>query len=243
MTKHDNNDLFPQSELELLESAMQNMMHGTMGSLFRQLIGPSVLDMPHGAEEQPDATASHGDDFGGNDFKRLAKKSKAARGLISEDVEQQQAEQQRSSPIFESRQAMIPDRFPRDIEQRDAFEPLHNIFQMMFSQPLLNETYPFPSNEGSDTGTSTPSSSFWSYSSSSQRSVLKADGTKETIYTTTQNGVTETVKSITYPDGTVEEIRERQDGGNHRQPFVKSLPSPQDQGAPILQRMWKSIFG
>lgn len=110
----------------------------------------------------------------------------------------------------------------------------------------------------------------WSFTSSSQRRVLRPDGTEESYVTSTKNGVTETIKRIKHPDGTVEETRESgsHNNGIQQSPsstlFITNQSSPieQQQQLPPIQprtpqqqqqqqdgeggplfKMWKRIFG
>ncbi|KAG0187864.1 hypothetical protein DFQ28_005752 [Apophysomyces sp. BC1034] len=129
MTNDNPNDYFPQSELDLLENAMQNMMHGTMGSLFRQLIDPNVFDSPQ--SERSITATSTVDDFGGSDFKRLANKSKVARGLIPESPPELSSEVAR--PV-------VLDLRPR-VDEREAAETFPSLFQLMFSHGLNNDIF------------------------------------------------------------------------------------------------------
>lgn len=48
----------------------------------------------------------------------------------------------------------------------------------------------------------------WSFTSTSQKTVCQPDGTQETITTKKNNGVTEIIRQVRYPDGRTEESRE-----------------------------------
>ncbi|KAI7846817.1 hypothetical protein BDC45DRAFT_611030 [Circinella umbellata] len=97
----------------------------------------------------------------------------------------------------------------------------------------------------------------WSFSSTSQRRVVQADGTEETYITRTQNGITETIKKIKYPDGSMEETIETggRNSSNNSSDFLSRLatsaghPIPSSDpnhatpsGGP-LGSMWRRLFG
>ncbi|KAL1932748.1 hypothetical protein VTP01DRAFT_8426 [Rhizomucor pusillus] len=117
---------------------------------------------------------------------------------------------------------------------------------------------PVVSNEGNGQG------SWSSFTSTSQRRIIRPDGTEETFITRSSNGITETVKRITHPDGTVEETREtgnknhdgmmtgrpwkllsNQDNHATSQPPKmpeNNIPTAQNNTG-ILSGLWKRWFG
>lgn len=94
--------------------------------------------------------------------------------------------------------------------------------------------------------------------------MIRPDGTEEMLITRTSNGVTETVKRISHPDGTVEETRETGNGNNNgmmgrpwkllnnkeneivsqppRMPEDNSL-NTNNNNTGLLSGLWKRVFG
>ncbi|OBZ84575.1 hypothetical protein A0J61_07372 [Choanephora cucurbitarum] len=80
---NNNNNSF-ESDLEVIENAMNNMVQGAFAMLFREMtngsgIFESVITDPHVTTIMDGRNLDHShthDDFGGSDFKRLASKSK-----------------------------------------------------------------------------------------------------------------------------------------------------------------------
>jgi hypothetical protein len=115
-----NNDQQFDADLAAIENAMNNMMQGAFSMMFKQLTDssifesiafPGVLDSSNetnvtttilnGNNLNNSTAVIEGDGYGGNDFKRLAKKSKQNRGIIpAEEIvsnEPQHIQQQSSS--------------------------------------------------------------------------------------------------------------------------------------------------
>ncbi|CDH51517.1 predicted protein [Lichtheimia corymbifera JMRC:FSU:9682] len=265
-TPHDNNSNGPQSELDMIEHAMNSMMQGVFSTMFRSFMEPVIFETNR-IQQLPENTQAGiaSDDFDGSDFRRLANKSRQQRGL-PEIPDNQPTQQQHD---------MIPAQPPSLLgmmmgEQQptsssgtllDLLLPDHDRFFNRSVQAM--DMFPREDEVGGPHQTSN-----WSFSSSSQRRVLRPDGTEESYVTSTKNGVTETIKRIKHPDGTVEETRE---SGTHNNGIQQSHPSllitnqsspieqqqlppsiqprnPQQQqqqdgeGGPLF-KMWKRIFG
>lgn len=79
---NNNNNNGPQSELDLIEHAMNNMMQGVFSTMFRSFMEPVVFETSR-IQQLPESTQAgiQGDDFDGSDFRRLANKSRQQRGL------------------------------------------------------------------------------------------------------------------------------------------------------------------
>ncbi|KAI9491973.1 hypothetical protein BDB00DRAFT_830583 [Zychaea mexicana] len=279
---------FPQSELEMIEQAMNSMVQGTFNMLFHTLLGPE--------QNGPTVTTFETNSNGvqppgmlgdGSDFRKLSSKSRQSRGTLPSnennsviDDEQQQENAPRSASVI----VQDPELHNQQNQHHMGPPPMTNILQFMFGNPsgqaapgdsgtgtLLDLMLPsndrlFNSMEDPEIlaqprqvveDSTSPQNSSWSFSSSSQRRVVKADGTEETYMTRTQNGITETIKRIKYPDGSMEESKET-DGSKNSGIFsrlssidypsttlLSSPPSDQSQypsGGP-LSSMWKRFFG
>jgi hypothetical protein len=155
MSKHPpSNDEQYNADLTAIENAMNNMMQGAFSMMFKQLTDsnifesvefPGVMDdsnspnvtttILNGNNLNSSTSINEEDGYGGNDFKRLAKKSKQNRGIIpAEDIVSnkpqysQQQQQAPSSPIATS-----------------AGPPAGSIFNLLFQQPaagLFNRGLP-----------------------------------------------------------------------------------------------------
>ena len=81
-TPHDNNNNGPQSDLDMIEHAMNNMMQGVFSTMFRSFMEPVIFETNR-IQQLPENTQAGiaNDDFDGSDFRRLANKSRQQRGL------------------------------------------------------------------------------------------------------------------------------------------------------------------
>lgn len=81
-TPHDNNNNGPQSDLDMIEHAMNSMMQGVFSTMFRSFMEPVVFETNR-IQQLPENTQAGiaSDDFDGSDFRRLANKSRQQRGL------------------------------------------------------------------------------------------------------------------------------------------------------------------
>ncbi|CEP18659.1 hypothetical protein [Parasitella parasitica] len=216
MTKqpqNNNNDNQFDSDLEVIENALNSIMQGALSSMFRQLIDPSIFenagnnifpgvsnsshsittvyDGRNVASRVPASAVVEEDGYGGNDFKRLAKKSKENRGIATTDGENLTADSVVSATTTTA-------------------SPAGMIFNLLFQQPPAEI---FHKNQEPDSiaGNKRPlvNGGWSSFTSTSTRTILQPDGTQETIITKRSNGTTETIKQIRYADGHVEETKEK----------------------------------
>ncbi|KAI8877154.1 hypothetical protein K501DRAFT_326680 [Backusella circina FSU 941] len=205
---NNNNNNNIDTELDMIEHAMNTMMKGTFSLLFKQLVEPSIFESNpsmtttiingNNVNNNNNELAAVDDEFGGNDFKRLAQKSKKNRGVISNDDVSQENNKDREIV-----------RFSDHANSSDSMiNPIGSIFNLLLGggdelSHIINQT-----SMRTNTDQNSHADDGWLYSSTSQRTVVQPDGTQETITTTKRNGVTETVKQIKYADGRMEESRE-----------------------------------
>jgi hypothetical protein len=126
------------TELDMIEHAMNTMMKGTFSLLFKQLVEPSIFESGgpsmtttiingnnvdnNGHSE----LAAVDDEFGGNDFKRLAQKSKMNRGVVSnndDNVQNDNKGQDREMVRF-------PD-YANNNNQQHMINPIGSIFNLL----------------------------------------------------------------------------------------------------------------
>ncbi|KAI8366839.1 uncharacterized protein BYT42DRAFT_618345 [Radiomyces spectabilis] len=172
-----NNDDHPQSELDMLEHAMNSMMQGTFSLLFKNLLDPSIFDDRQFPAAMDQARITNGEplvESEGSDFRRIAQKARRQRNPDE------------STEAPEEIVSAAGHTWGSDKDVPVGFPSLSTLFASMI--PSDNMT--------------------WSSSSTSTRSVVHPDGTEETTTVQSRNGVTETIKKVRYPDGTIEETRQ-----------------------------------
>ncbi|KAI8146063.1 hypothetical protein BJV82DRAFT_600312 [Fennellomyces sp. T-0311] len=259
MSRQNDSD-FPQSELDMIEHAMGSMMQGTLSMLFRTLLEPDNNTTRVTFESNDDPSGMIGD---GSDFRKLANKSRQNRGLPAEQTVPEaprtlmtREPELNDSPMMNPPMANILQfMFGNSAGQ---FEPASNnagtlLDLMMPDDHLFNNMDPETVARPNQNGHVDPSQggSSFSFSSTSQRRIVKPDGTEETHYACTQNGITETVKRIKYPDGSIDEVKETGNGTNRGGLFSSSHPpaisfhgqSDEQRHPGVLSSMWRRFFG
>ncbi|KAI8647359.1 hypothetical protein BD408DRAFT_408431 [Parasitella parasitica] len=213
---NNNNGQFD-SDLEVIENAMNSIMQGALSSMFRQLIDPSifenagnngspgvgndahsittVFDGRNVTSRVPASAVVEEDGYGGNDFKILAKKSKENRGIAATDDE---------IPATDIVNLAVP-------APTTTVSPAGMIFNLLFQQSpaeIFQRHLEPDSNSSSKQHHDTNNDGWSSFTSTSTKTVYQPDGTEETIITKKSNGITKTIKQIRYADGRVQETRE-----------------------------------
>ncbi|ORZ02792.1 hypothetical protein BCR43DRAFT_482177 [Syncephalastrum racemosum] len=241
----------PQSELELIEQSFNNMVNGAFSLFFRQVFEPVVDEV---SRDMPQSTIEANGAFDGSDFRRLAHKSKQ-RQRQPEDSDSNKYHEPDTRGARKTPDELVSggawdERSPAPLPALGR-SPMMDLFQLLVSEPdvvpaqerrVMQEQYPETQNT-------------WMFSSSSQRTSVQADGTEETVSTTTRNGVTETIRRVRYPDGSTEEFQEQRPV-NTQGPFgfltsSTSVPASgplQDTEYPrrpsgMLSRLWGRWFG
>ncbi|KAI9317936.1 hypothetical protein BX666DRAFT_1565428 [Dichotomocladium elegans] len=261
------NDRNPESELDMLEHALGSMVQGVFSSMFRSIFEPSGIVENGRIIQQEGATTTVEDEFGGSDFRRLAQKSRQNRGLSPEPDNGSTAvkDGKDTTPALTLLQHNQQQQQPRslldiilgDDDHPQSQQPIQTgtILDLLlpdrdrfFHRTLGMMDEPEDAHGGM--------SNHFSFTSSSQRRVIRPDGTEESYITRTQNGVTETIRRIKHPDGTVEETHESGGKRNHnplrithpnnnmssQTPLFEQPPEQQREGG-LLFRTWKRIFG
>ncbi|KAI9009332.1 hypothetical protein CLU79DRAFT_775204 [Phycomyces nitens] len=252
MAPHNPND--PENELDILEGVFETVLNGTLSMLFKGLV-PNV--------QQTELPEVLNEVNGGEDFKRLARKSRM------KETDDSQTENNSHQPPVSSNDYSLATRDLPQSETPSLLGLLQHVLEghqqrdsTVFQQGNLPEANPpnlfqllFPLH-GTDEGSSHADyasiynrsnerdeldsseiakepSSGYSYSYSSKRVVHLPDGSEEVQTTTRQNGHTVITKRITHPDGTVDEMREE------KKSLKEKLASIPQEGKSI----WKSLFG
>ncbi|GAN11653.1 hypothetical protein MAM1_0779c11232 [Mucor ambiguus] len=210
------------ADLEAIENAMNNIMQGAFSTMFKQLIDSSIFEDAEksgfpGAKQigdtittvfdgrnlnsrVPASTVVEEDGYGGSDFKRLAKKSKENRGIITKE----------ETPVASAASKDIVPSSPAATTP----SPAGLIFNLLFQQPpteIFNtnrDILPAAHTNSKDAPPSQDENGGWSFTSTSSRTIYQPDGSQETTITKKSNGVTETIKQIRYADGRTEQTRE-----------------------------------
>ena len=154
--QNDHDSDIPQSELDMIEQAMNTMVQGTFSMLFHGLFGPDQNSNYVGTFEnnnkiQESTSGMIGND--GSDFRRLANKSRQNRGVPTTSEEQDNIEESatppprsatmiiRDEPNFQNRNDSV------DMARIPAPLPtMMNLLQFMLGNPT-GQTAPAGSNE------------------------------------------------------------------------------------------------
>ncbi|KAI8967458.1 hypothetical protein BDF20DRAFT_901185 [Mycotypha africana] len=232
----DNADQQFQDEINAIQNAMNSMMHGAFSSLFSEFFNSSNTEAStfwSGAFEPHDTDGTtvtildgrninnmyrerlnfpeDDTDYSGNDFKRLASKSKQKNTTVKddEDIESKLLQKHRN-------------------DNATIRPNVGTIFNLLY-QPPPQALYMKAGNLLKDSQiitapTATPAKQFdniskshfdgsrnagWSFTSTTKRTIYHPDGTQETVITKKSNGNTETIRQYCYPDGRMEEIRDK----------------------------------
>ncbi|ORX54504.1 hypothetical protein DM01DRAFT_1407347 [Hesseltinella vesiculosa] len=206
---HDENNHYPQSELDVLEAMLNNMFSGTMSMLLKTMQEPTLIEIsPSPADRQ---TTHQIAELDGSDFQRISQKRRQrlieqGTETSSNDGDGDQAQttlvsppsNSTACPTLASPQNSISI-FNQD-QPVDFFRTGTSLLSTLFS--AMEQDIHARHDQAN--------SSHWSFTSTStsQRSTILPDGTEETVITTNRNGQTETMTRIKFPDGTIQETKQ-----------------------------------
>ncbi|KAI8092763.1 uncharacterized protein BX664DRAFT_328079 [Halteromyces radiatus] len=235
MTSNESSPFLKPNDMDQFDQMMAGIMESSISMMFRQLIEPIdsgkhdiFTKSSSSSSSTPPPLQLH--DFGGSDFKRLAEKSRRNRSL-STPQETRRETTSSSSQKWNS---------PNSLYSNDNNQPSDS----------LNAKANFSFNAIQTTNNTIIKSTNHRHSSSlgkdwkcTQECVFRTDGSEETIYQKSNDGVaTETIHHIVYPDGTIKNIK---------RPIIVSSPSTTSSLSSLddstyttspFTRLWRLVF-
>jgi len=195
----NNNLNEPGNDLDMFEALAAQIFGGTFSIMQEVLQGGTGHIMID--DDQSAAGPPVWDD--GSDFRRLAKIKHSNSQHISKNTD--------GNNEIHSDRISKPVRVDHNHTEQDSMPVVSTSQQQPLSiLDLLFKTHPAFRSEGDAAifGNSSDGGSGWSFSSSSARTTILPDGSEETVITKSVNGISETIRQVKKPDGSVVETVE-----------------------------------
>ncbi|KAI9277683.1 hypothetical protein BC943DRAFT_332577 [Umbelopsis sp. AD052] len=183
----------PDNELDMFEALATQIFGGTFSVLQDVLNGRSGHIVIN--DSQTIAGPPTWDD--GSDFRKLAKTKRENEQPVlkenksNEELREDMTSRSWRSPINEQPSQSVISTNAGPTSLLDLLFRTHSAFQSQGDSAIFGD--------GNTEGSS------WNFSSSSSRTTMLPDGSQETVITKSVNGVTETIRKVQQPDGTIVE--------------------------------------